>query len=958
MVISSISMDLQGCEQRKWIEVVQGDISSRKLKIALFSGKAGWHAPEGTSVLIRYKKENGAWGEYDTMPDGSKAWEIVENILTISIAPQMVSTPGRVLLSAVFLNGEAVLNSFSVEIQVKENIKGTDVRRLDEPYRCITGFLPGPDTAQEGQILQIAAVDKYGKVRELRAVDMPEGDGESSVAGYYTPVITQTDSTAMEISFLPSSPDMPAVEPTAVSLPAGKDGSAPKISIATGRELDGRKRVTISVQTEKPDGGFTVTQGHVTDGDTPRKNIDYFDGTDGKSAYAYAQEAGYAGTEEEFAAKLAEVPLVGSTADITPAQVSEALLAGRDIMLTYVDEQYGEINFSGFMRVPAFGVVCASGIQTLYSGGTYMQMRFSLLGSIQNGNWGFEYGRLADYSDVPAKLPNPEALTFSGAVTGTYDGSSAVTIHIPTVTADADASGERIPDYVRTEAEAVARTINQHQSNNSIVFPFLADAHCGFYLDTGNDAAVLAGQLLELIGRRVPYDFIVNGGDMANGAWDTTRDNTFDQYEDYSELTAAAHKGIPAVWVPGNHDDAPYMATADRLTQRETFALIGRKNRLSGAVCPDGCNYGYLDLENQKLRIIYLDTDDKRSWGTVAVGTGETAPDYLNAHNLSGSQLNWFVSHALDFSGKGSASEWGIVLVSHVALNIAGTITDVVSGTVYDHSTENAAVILSAYKKGSSGSLTHNGITVSYDFSAVSRAAVICAVHGHNHKFSSETLTGNILSIGCPNVMNGRERESDDGNTYIKTAGTEDGTSFCVITIDRENNMIYADCVGVGPDRAFTYTTEAAALTNQIPVSTDTDGSIYNGVGYQSGYRLGSSGDPSEQSGSYLTGFIPCKVGDTIYMKNVTFQYGVTDGLASSNQRLSFYDSNKTHLLQTNATGLGGVAGGIKGDDGIWTQFTVRETMSGTDCSGVAYFRINGSYIGADSIITINETIE
>ena len=149
MVISSISMDLQGCEQRKWIEVVQGDISSRKLKIALFSGKAVWHAPEGTSVLIRYKKENGAWGEYDTMPDGSKAWEIVENILTISIAPQMVSTPGRVLLSAVFLNGEAVLNSFSVEIQVKENIKGADVRRLDEPYRCITGFLPGPDTAQE-----------------------------------------------------------------------------------------------------------------------------------------------------------------------------------------------------------------------------------------------------------------------------------------------------------------------------------------------------------------------------------------------------------------------------------------------------------------------------------------------------------------------------------------------------------------------------------------------------------------------------------------------------------------------------------------------------------------------------------------------------------------------------------------------------------------------------------------
>lgn len=36
-------------------------------------------------------------------------------------------------------------------------------------------------------------------------------------------------------------------------------------------------------------------------GYTPLKGVDYFDGKDGKSAYAYAKEAGYTGTEEEFA---------------------------------------------------------------------------------------------------------------------------------------------------------------------------------------------------------------------------------------------------------------------------------------------------------------------------------------------------------------------------------------------------------------------------------------------------------------------------------------------------------------------------------------------------------------------------------------------------------------------------------------------------------------------------------
>ena len=33
--------------------------------------------------------------------------------------------------------------------------------------------------------------------------------------------------------------------------------------------------------------------------------------------------------------------------------------------------------------------------------------------------------------DIPAKLPNPNPLTFTGAVTGSYDGSEALTVEIP-----------------------------------------------------------------------------------------------------------------------------------------------------------------------------------------------------------------------------------------------------------------------------------------------------------------------------------------------------------------------------------------------------------------------------------------------------------------------------------------------------------------------------------------------
>ena len=33
--------------------------------------------------------------------------------------------------------------------------------------------------------------------------------------------------------------------------------------------------------------------------------------------------------------------------------------------------------------------------------------------------------------DIPTKLPNPNPLTFTGAVTGSYDGSEALTVEIP-----------------------------------------------------------------------------------------------------------------------------------------------------------------------------------------------------------------------------------------------------------------------------------------------------------------------------------------------------------------------------------------------------------------------------------------------------------------------------------------------------------------------------------------------
>lgn len=44
--------------------------------------------------------------------------------------------------------------------------------------------------------------------------------------------------------------------------------------------------------------------------------------------------------------------------------------------------------------------------------------------------------KLAQKTDIPSALPNPNALTFTGAVTGRYDGSEAMTVNIPSAVTD------------------------------------------------------------------------------------------------------------------------------------------------------------------------------------------------------------------------------------------------------------------------------------------------------------------------------------------------------------------------------------------------------------------------------------------------------------------------------------------------------------------------------------------
>ena len=162
------------------------------------------------------------------------------------------------------------------------------------------------------------------------------------------------------------------------------------------------------------------------------KDSGEFDGADGKSAYAYAVEGGYTGTEAEFAAKLAQEQLTGTTNDLTPTQVYNAVSAGIPVKVQYTDSTYGLLSFTAFNVAESLNVIVSQTI-VYYNGGYILA---ELNGDKSDNKWGFMATTLAQKTDIPTELPNPNVLTFTGAVSATYDGSAAVSVEIPSAVTD------------------------------------------------------------------------------------------------------------------------------------------------------------------------------------------------------------------------------------------------------------------------------------------------------------------------------------------------------------------------------------------------------------------------------------------------------------------------------------------------------------------------------------------
>ena len=163
---------------------------------------------------------------------------------------------------------------------------------------------------------------------------------------------------------------------------------------------------------------------------------------------------------------------------------------------------------------------------------------------------------------------------------------------------------------------------------------------------------------------------------------------------------------------------------------------------------------------------------------------------------------------------------------------------------------------------------------------------------------------------------------------------------------------------------------KAITYINQVPISTDTDGSIFNGTGYKENVRLSSSGgiSGSAQNGSVTTGFIPFPSGDATVIRMKGVEWLNAQPTYGGHFYVNFYDENKkivdsnNNRMESPADGITHIVTVTRDENGVETfvfnqSYGTSNTLLQNIRNKAKYIRITARGKGADMIVTINEEI-
>lgn len=211
----------------------QGESLSRAVSLRLVAGKTPWKGlPTGDNVeyWVQYAKPDGTGGLYSLMPDEETPAVTpnptqTQDILKLTLAPQVTTCAGNVHLSVSVVDGNQIFRTFSILIIVEaaENVETTS----DNYFNCPTlenivrtiGNLASLNTTDKSST--VAAINElFGKIGTVSNLDTTNKNNlvtainevlaAAKAAG--TPVATATPATEGADDYVATGDDLPVVQ--------------------------------------------------------------------------------------------------------------------------------------------------------------------------------------------------------------------------------------------------------------------------------------------------------------------------------------------------------------------------------------------------------------------------------------------------------------------------------------------------------------------------------------------------------------------------------------------------------------------------------------------------------------------------------------------------------------------------------------------------------------------------
>lgn len=180
-ITHKLSIDLLRQENTTQIDAVQDD-SCRYLALMLHANGIPWTIPTDISAVIRYLKADGVGGEYDALPDGTCAWSAADNVLTIALAPQVLTAAGETALSVMLTDGDRSVSTFDITLRVLPGVH----TRIAESDRYVN--VSATTAAFESALTDIGARIMRGGISSIVLLgdSITDGAGGTGYNGSYS----------------------------------------------------------------------------------------------------------------------------------------------------------------------------------------------------------------------------------------------------------------------------------------------------------------------------------------------------------------------------------------------------------------------------------------------------------------------------------------------------------------------------------------------------------------------------------------------------------------------------------------------------------------------------------------------------------------------------------------------------------------------------------------------------